>query len=208
VYAAEALARVGLVEDARGELAAWEANVASDNLMQRVWGTRARAAIAVASGDDAGAISLLNALIVELEPEGLLEDLLWARLDLGSVLVRFDRAQSVEAFTAAAALAAQTGARSQGRMATQALRRLGVRAWRRGRAAGGVGLAALTVREREVARLVAGGDSNREIAEALLVAPKTVERHITNVLAKLGLRNRTELAALVRASLVRGSPDE
>jgi DNA-binding CsgD family transcriptional regulator len=208
VYAAEALARVGLVEDARGELAAWEANVASDNLMQRVWGTRARAAIAVASGDDAGAISLLNALIVELEPEGLLEDLLWARLDLGSVLVRFDRAQSVEAFTAAAALAAQTGALSQGRMATQALRRLGVRAWRRGRAAGGVGLAALTVREREVARLVAGGDSNREIAEALLVAPKTVERHITNVLAKLGLRNRTELAALVRASLVRGSPDE
>jgi DNA-binding NarL/FixJ family response regulator len=55
---------------------------------------------------------------------------------------------------------------------------------------------------------VAGGDSNREIAEALLVSPKTVERHITNVLAKLGLRNRTELAALVRSSSVRGSPDE
>jgi DNA-binding CsgD family transcriptional regulator len=83
-----------------------------------------------------------------------------------------------------------------------------VRAWRRSRAAAGDGLAALTAREREVARLVAGGDSNREIAEALFVSPKTVERHITNVLAKLGLRNRTELAALVRSSLVRGSPDE
>ncbi|MGH2455357.1 MAG: helix-turn-helix domain-containing protein, partial [Candidatus Limnocylindria bacterium] len=75
-----------------------------------------------------------------------------------------------------------------------------VRAWRRGRAAGGLGLAALTDREREVARLVAGGDSNREIADVLRVSPKTVERHITNVLAKLGLRNRTELAALVRST--------
>jgi DNA-binding CsgD family transcriptional regulator len=208
VYAAEALARVGLVEDARRELAAWEANVTSDYLMQRVWGTRARAAIAVASGDDAGAISLLNALIGELEPEGLIEDLLWAHLDLGSVLARVDRGRSVEEYSAAAALAEQTGALSQGRIATQALRRLGVRAWRRGRAAAGDGLAALTAREREVARLVAGGDSNREIAEALFVSPKTIERHITNVLAKLGLRNRTELATLVRSSSVRGSPDE
>lgn len=208
VYVAEVLARVGLVEDARRELAAWEAGATSDYLMRRVWGTRAQAAIASASGDDAEAISLLNALIEELEPEGLLEDLLWARLDLGSVLARVDRARSVEEYSAAAALAEQTGALSQGRIATQALRRLGVRAWRRGRAAGGDGLAALTAREREVARLVAGGDSNREIGEALLVSPKTVERHITNVLAKLGLRNRTELAALVRSSLVRGSPDE
>jgi len=208
VYVAEVLARVGLVEDARRELAAWEASVTSDYLMRRVWGTRARAAIASASGDDAEAISLLDALIEELEPEGLLEDLLWARLDVGSVLARVDRARSVEEYSAAAALAEQTGALSQGRIATQALRLLGVRAWRRGRAAAGDGLAALTAREREVAHLVAGGDSNREIAEALLVSPKTVERHITNVLAKLGLRNRTELAALVRSPLVRGSPDE
>jgi DNA-binding CsgD family transcriptional regulator len=208
VYVAEVLARVGLVEDARRELAAWEASATSDYLMRRVWGTRARAAIASATGDDAAAISLLDALIEQLEPEGLLDDLLWARLDLGSVLARVDRARSVEEYSAAAALAEQTGALRQGRIATQALRRLGVRAWRRGRAAGGDGLAALTSREREVSRLVAGGDSNREIADAMLVSPKTVERHISNVLAKLGLRNRTELAALVRSSSVRGSPDE
>lgn len=208
VYVAEALARVGLVADARRELAAWEASATSDYLMRRVWGTRAQAAIASATGDDAATISLLDALIDELEPEGLLGDLLWARLDLGSILARVDRARSVEAYSAAAALAEQTGALTQGRIASQALRRLGVRAWRRGRAAKGDGLAALTVREREVARLVARGDSNREIAEVLLVSPKTVERHITNVLAKLGLRNRTELAALVRSLPVRGSPDE
>jgi DNA-binding NarL/FixJ family response regulator len=47
-----------------------------------------------------------------------------------------------------------------------------------------------------------------EIGEALVLSHKTVERHVTNILAKLGLRNRTELASLVRSSLVRGSPDE
>jgi DNA-binding NarL/FixJ family response regulator len=55
---------------------------------------------------------------------------------------------------------------------------------------------------------VADGNSNREIAEALAVSPKTVERHVTNVLAKLGLRNRTELASFVRSAPVRDSPDE
>lgn len=55
---------------------------------------------------------------------------------------------------------------------------------------------------------MADGCSNREIAETLLVSPKTVERHLTNVLAKLGLRNRTEVASLIRSSSVRGSPDE
>ena len=139
---------------------------------------------------------------------GLLEDLLWARLDLGRTLARSDREQAVVAFTEAAALAERTGARSQGRLAAQALRRLGVRAWRRGPARNGEGLDSLSAREREVTRLVADGGSNREIAEALLVSPKTVERHVTNVLSKLGMRNRTELASLIRSSAVRDSPDD
>jgi DNA-binding NarL/FixJ family response regulator len=42
----------------------------------------------------------------------------------------------------------------------------------------------------------------------LFVSPKTVERHLTNILAKVGLRNRTELAGLIRTSVVRDSPDE
>lgn len=208
VISAELLARVGQLEDATRELTAWEAGGTSDELMRTIWGTRARAAISFATGDDAAAVSALEGLIRELERVGLLGDLLWARLDLGRALGRIDRARSVEAYTEAAELAEQIGAVSQGRLAIQELRRLGVRAWRRGRASSGDGIASLSDREAEVARLVADGGTNREIGEALLVSPRTVERHITNVLAKLGLRNRTELAALVRSSSVRGSPDD
>ena len=51
----------------------------------------------------------------------------------------------------------------------------------------------LTEREREVVRLVAQGKSNREIADALVVAKRTVETHINNILYKLNLASRTQL---------------
>jgi DNA-binding CsgD family transcriptional regulator len=57
-------------------------------------------------------------------------------------------------------------------------------------------LAALTVREREVLRLLAEGRSNREIAAALFIAPKTASVHVSNILGKLGASSRTEAAAI------------
>jgi len=210
VTSAELYARIGRVKDAGREMGAWEGRViAAGYPMQEVRRARAQAAIAAARGDTAAAASILEAMAEDLKGEGLLEELLWARLDLGRVLADSDRDGSVRAFTDAAALAEEVGATTQQRLAAQELRRLGVRAWRRGVEAHGAGIAGLSSREVEISGLVAGGRTNREVAQLLRISPRTVERHITNVLAKLGLRNRTELATFVRsAPSVRGSTDD
>lgn len=56
-------------------------------------------------------------------------------------------------------------------------------------------LPTLTPREQEVLSLVARGQTNREIGTALVIAENTVRRHLQNILEKLHLRNRVELAA-------------
>lgn len=53
--------------------------------------------------------------------------------------------------------------------------------------------AALSPREEEVLKLIAQGHTGKEIAELLFLSPKTVERHRTNILDKLKLRDRVEL---------------
>ena len=63
--------------------------------------------------------------------------------------------------------------------------------------------AVLTPREDEVVKLVAEGHSTREIARLLVISARTVERHRENVLAKLGMRDRTELTRYaIRVGLI------
>lgn len=61
-------------------------------------------------------------------------------------------------------------------------------------------LAALTGREREVLVQVAGGHSNDEIAERLVVSPLTVKTHVNRAMAKLGARDRAQLVVIAYES--------
>ena len=56
----------------------------------------------------------------------------------------------------------------------------------------------LTEREREILRYVARGDNNREIGEALFITEGTVKNHVSNILSKLALRDRTQAALWAR----------
>ena len=63
--------------------------------------------------------------------------------------------------------------------------------------------ATLTARESQILALIADGHTSREIAEMLVISPRTVERHRENLRHKLGLRNRVDLTRYaIRAGLI------
>jgi len=65
----------------------------------------------------------------------------------------------------------------------------------------------LTEREHDVVRLIAQGHSNQEIAQALVISEKTVKTHVSNILSKLQLEDRTQLAIYaIKRGLV--NPDQ
>jgi DNA-binding NarL/FixJ family response regulator len=59
----------------------------------------------------------------------------------------------------------------------------------------------LTRTERQAANLAACGYTNREIAEAMFVSVKTVERHLSHVFSKLGVHSRRELRSMAAPAL-------
>jgi DNA-binding NarL/FixJ family response regulator len=132
---------------------------------------------------------------------------LGARLNVWQALLVSARAQAAAGLRAEAVAtlrqvadeASAGGAGLYAEMATRELRALGERLGRSGRRApaGAHGLDSLSDREREIADLVAQGRTNKEIAAALFLSDKTVERHLSRTFEKLGLRSRVELAALV-----------
>lgn len=56
-------------------------------------------------------------------------------------------------------------------------------------------VAGVTRRERDVLRLVAAGKSNRQMAEELSISINTADRHVSNILTKIGAANRAEAAS-------------
>jgi DNA-binding NarL/FixJ family response regulator len=126
---------------------------------------------------------------------------IWARTNLARVEAGDgDTAGAEMILWQASAVAEATGATTERAHIDQLLRQLGVRTWRRGPRARPTGdLSVLSDREREIANLIAGGASNPDIARALFLSRKTVERHVSSILGKLEVKNRAQLAATVAA---------
>ncbi|ADB35259.1 transcriptional regulator, LuxR family [Kribbella flavida DSM 17836] len=91
-------------------------------------------------------------------------------------------------------------ANEQAQLAAETARELGAKPLLEelGSAAEPAGAAALTARETEVLALLAEGRTNRQLARELYISEKTVSVHVSNILAKLGVRSRTEAAAVAR----------
>jgi DNA-binding CsgD family transcriptional regulator len=110
-------------------------------------------------------------------------------LVLGQVRRRLrERGAARDAFAAARAEFERLGAPLWTARADAELSRTGIRR--------GSGLE-LTESERRVAELAAGGMSNREVAAALFMSPKTVDANLGRAYAKLGIRSRAELGAVI-----------
>jgi DNA-binding CsgD family transcriptional regulator len=118
----------------------------------------------------------------------------WAALDLARCLHRSNRpAQAAVLAAEAVAAADRVGAAPLLERARNFERRL------RGRGMGAEAWAPLSTREFDVARLIARGLTNRQIAEELSIAPKTVAAHVEHILGRLGAARRAEIAAWVAA---------
>jgi DNA-binding CsgD family transcriptional regulator/tetratricopeptide (TPR) repeat protein len=118
----------------------------------------------------------------------------WARLDLTSSLMRSNR--HAEAASLLATVRSTADGLGSPPLIARAdeLARIG-----RGRGAVEEPWRPLTAREWEVARLIAEGMTNAEIAGELTIAPKTASAHVEHILAKLGVARRTEIATWVAA---------
>ena len=93
------------------------------------------------------------------------------------------------------------GAVATARIIRQKMRSLGIRSVPAGqRAATRENPLGLTQREQEVLELLCEGRTNASIATKLVISPKTVDHHVSSVLAKLGVSKRTEVAAAKRAA--------
>ena len=152
-----------------------------------------RGQVQAARGEDAVA-SLLSALreLGEDERPRLRADI---HIALAQAERGRDAAAAITQARAGLAIFERLGARRDADRAAALLRSLGVSVRSGADAAGRRGLEMLSRREREVVPLLAEGLSNAEIAKQLFITPKTVEHHVTNILGRLGLHTRTEVAA-------------
>jgi DNA-binding CsgD family transcriptional regulator len=152
----------------------------------------ARAAVELARGEAATAATTALEAAELLDDCGRPSDAARARMLAGRA------SGSVAQLERARAAFVEAGAPRLADEAAHELRKLGVRVARAGAGAtGGNGVGVLSEREREIAELVATGQTNGEIATTLHLSQKTVANHLTRIYGKLEISSRSALAAAV-----------
>jgi DNA-binding CsgD family transcriptional regulator len=188
-YAAPALLRLGEREEAR-RLAGEELELARTWGAPRALGRSLRIAGLVEGGTEGRGL-LEEAVEVLVDSPAKLEHAK-ACTDLGAALRRDNRRSDArEQLRRAVELATICGAASLAEQAETELLATGARPRRIALS----GIESLTPSERRVAELAAEGPTNREIAQALFVTPKTVEMHLSRAYRKLGITSRSQLPA-------------
>ncbi len=197
ITAGEVYARTGRPRDAAAAIHAWDA-AGHRSHGEAMW-MRGLIDVLLQIGDTGAAMESVDALRVlrdEVDVMGYVLDAIWVQVDIARAMSGLDRSSSIDAYQVAAERARTVGATTIVRIVERELRGLGVRAWRRSpTVARTEGIAALSPRELEVARLVAAGLTNPQIASQLFLSRKTVEHHVSSALAKVGAHRRAELAA-------------
>jgi DNA-binding CsgD family transcriptional regulator len=191
---APALASTGQTERAR-ELAEEELRFARRIGTSRNLGMALRTLGFVMNGESGISYLRQAADVLERAPARL--EYARTLVDLGAALRRSNRRSAArDALRAAIAIADRCGAAALAGEAAEELAALGVRAPMRPV----TGISALTPSELRVARLAARGMSNPEIAQALFVTRKTIEKHLGNAYSKLGIASRHDLRSALRAT--------
>jgi DNA-binding CsgD family transcriptional regulator len=194
-----ALALLRLGERARARALA-DAEVADVRVLgtPRALGVALRTA-GLAHGSATG-LGLLEESVAALDGSPALLERAHSLAELGASLRRAGQRAAARAPLAEALdLAARCGARPLAARAREELTATGARPRRPWR----TGVESLTPSELRVARLAAQGNTNREIAHALYVTPKTIEGHLARTYAKLGIDGRGELRAALEGEKTR-----
>jgi DNA-binding NarL/FixJ family response regulator len=193
------LVRAALALERIDDAAAFAARATahSDRLRLPVGASRAtcaRAEVLLAQGEAVEAARLALEASAAAECGGSRADALDALLLAGRALAAAgDSSGANEALQRVVAEAGRAGAARLHDAAARELRRIGSRPSGRARRAAGRD-APLSAREQEIARLVADGKSNKQVAGTLYLSEKTVENALTRIYAKLGVRSRVELS--------------
>ena len=146
----------------------------------------------LASGATGVAREALESAVAGWDELGRIWEGTWARLDLASCLLRSGRYAEAARLIATAR---EVAGRLDSAPLTARVQELSGMASRHG--SFDEPWRPLTTREFEVARLIAAGMTNAEIAGELAIAPKTASAHVEHILAKLGVARRAEIATWV-----------